>query len=476
MHKIQINLLACRTGLPKNRDLLDASPLFDGVRGIILAGAILLTTLLGATGVYSYYSSQQDDSYVSRTWNSFIKFTGLDTLNHFTEGFSKTLRGESDRINIVLVGIGGEGHEGPELADTIILASVQPKSKRVALFSLPRDLTVPMERYGIRKINNANAFGEQEQEGWGTEFMRLVLEKTFDIPIQYYIRIDFRGFEQLIDSIGGVTVTVENAFTDYKYPTLDKKYQTISFAAGEQIMDGATALKFARSRHSMMNNEGSDFARSKRQQKILLAIKEKITSSQVLLNPAKISEIMGILKDNITTNISSWEFARFLSLAKNLDYNSLKTVSFDDSPDGLLTSGVGVDGAYILQPRDGTFQEMRARINTVFADTPDEAALTHLSEQPVASIKNGTLIEGLATRTAQALQNAGFTIDFIGNAEDRSVEKTVLIDFTDGKKKESLRYLQTIFPTAVISFAEQEQRETLQGSDFLIVLGTDSNR
>lgn len=475
MHKIQINLLQCRTGLPKNHDLLDVSPLFDGVRGIVIAGAILLTCLLGATGVYSYYSSQEDDSYVSRTWNSFVKFTKLDVLNHFTEGFSKSLRGESDRINILLIGVGGEGHEGPDLADTIILASIHPPSKRIALFSLPRDLTVPMERYGIRKINNANAFGEQEQEGWGAEFTRIVLEKTFDIPIHYYIRIDFKGFEQLIDSLGGVTVYVENAFTDYKYPTEDKKYQTVSFVAGEQTMDGATALKFVRSRHSIMNNEGSDFARSKRQQKVLFAIKKEMTSSDVFLNPGKVSDIMAILKDNITSNISSWEFARFTTLAKNLDFDSLKAISFDDSPEGLLVSGTGVDGAYILQSRDGTFQEVRARIGTIFADTPNESDLQHRAESPVVSIKNGTLIEGLAGRTAHLLQEAGFAIDFLGNAENRAMDKTILFDFTNGAKKESLQYLQQLFPTAVISFSEQEQ-QTLPQTDFLIVVGADSNR
>lgn len=476
MHKIQINLLQCRTALPKNQDLLDTSPLFYGIRGIIIAGVILLTTLLGATGVYSYYSSQEDDSYISRSWDSFIKFTKLDSLNHFAESFSKTLRGEPDRINILLVGIGGEGHEGPDLADTIILASIHPKSKRIALFSMPRDLIVPMERYGIRKINNANAFGEQEQEGWGAEFTRLILEKALDITIHYYVRIDFRGFEQLIDSLGGVTVFVDSSFTDYKYPTLDKKYQVVSFTTGQQAMDGATALKFVRSRHSMMNNEGSDFARSKRQQKVLLAIKEKMTSADILLRPGKVSDIMGILKDNITTNISSWELARFISLVKDLDIDSLKTVTFDDSPEGFLVSGVGADGAYILQPRDGTYQELRARINTVFADSPDVAALKHVSESPVVSIKNGTLIEGLAGRSAQTLQQSGFTIDFIGNAENRNLDKTTLIDFTDGAKSESLRYLQTLFPTALLSFTEQQQHQTLPATDFLIILGTDSNR
>ncbi|MBI2483713.1 LCP family protein [Candidatus Uhrbacteria bacterium] len=476
MHKIQINLLQCRTGLPKNQDLLDASPLFEGVRGIVIAGSILLACLLGATGVYSYYSSQKDDSYISRSWNSFVTFARLDALNHFTESFSKTLRGESDRINILLIGIGGDGHEGPDLADTIMLASINPKGKNAALFSVPRDLTVPMEKYGIRKINNANAFGEQEQEGWGAEFTRLILEKTFDIPIHYYIRIDFHGFEQLIDSLGGITVDVENRFTDYKYPTLDKKYQVLSFAAGEQTMDGETALKFVRSRHSIMNNEGSDFARGKRQQKVLVAIKEKMASSDVLLNPGKVSDIMAILKDTVTTNISSWEFARFISLSKNLDFGSMKTVSFDDSPDGLLVSSIGVDGAYILQPRDGTFQEVRARISTALADTPEETNSKHVSESPIASIKNGTLIEGLAARTATILQESGFTIDYVGNAENRDADKTLLFDFTDGAKNESLKYLKTVFPTAVISYADREQFQALPSSDFLIIVGADRSR
>lgn len=472
--KLQINLLTCEANAPVHSDFMQKTPLLDSARGVLLTGLMLLLCILGGTAVFSYYASQDENSGISHAWSSVSSLTKFANFNHFTGGFGKQLNGEDERINILALGIGGAGHEGPQLADSLMLISIDPKQKQIALFSIPRDLVVSMEEYGIRKINNANAFGEEQQVGWGGEFTRRILEKTFDVPIQYYIRIDFAGFAKIIDAVGGVTVTVDHTFTDYRYPTLNKKYQTVSFQAGEQQMDGSTALMFARSRHSPMNNEGSDFARGKRQQKVLLALKNKITSREILLNPSKLSELLTLAKDNIITNVASWEVARFLSLMKDFDLSSIISVSFDDSPQGLLASSISPEGAYILEPQDGTFQKIREKVKTIFANL-DRANLNTLNaEHPVVSIKNGTAVEGLAMQTAKYLQTQGFIADFIGNASTRNASQTTIYDFTEGKKPESLRYLQGRFPKSTVSVTPTEERTNIPGSDFLIILGLDA--
>ncbi|MFH1225850.1 MAG: LCP family protein, partial [bacterium] len=123
----------------------------------------------------------------------------------------KQLRGETDqRINILLLGIGGKDHAGPYLTDTVILASFIPQEKKVAIISIPRDLVVPISGDGWRKVNGLNAIGEEKMPGNGAKFAAQTLEEVFGLPIHYYGRIDFTGFTNIIDNLGGIKVYVEN--------------------------------------------------------------------------------------------------------------------------------------------------------------------------------------------------------------------------------------------------------------------------
>ncbi|MFA6410800.1 MAG: LCP family protein, partial [Candidatus Buchananbacteria bacterium] len=125
-------------------------------------------------------------------------------IKHLISSDSKKLAGqEDDRINILLLGIGGENHDGPYLTDTNIIASFKPSTKQVALVSIPRDLLVPIPGYGWMKINHADAYGELKNPGRGGELSSQVVSQVFNIPIHYYVRIDFAGFKQIIDDLGG---------------------------------------------------------------------------------------------------------------------------------------------------------------------------------------------------------------------------------------------------------------------------------
>jgi len=209
----------------------------------------------------------------------------LQTVRNFIFKSENVMTGQQeDRINILLLGIGGSGHDGPYLSDTNIILSIKPSTNQVAMISVPRDLAAKMGNYGFRKINNANAFGELEQSGNGGEYARKVFEDTFNISLPYYARVDFAAFKELIDAVGGINVDVQRSFVDTAYPGPNDSFQTISFEAGPQHMDGERALIFTRSRHGS-NGEGSDFARAKRQQIMLAAFKKKLLSSETFLNP-----------------------------------------------------------------------------------------------------------------------------------------------------------------------------------------------
>ncbi len=129
------------------------------------------------------------------------------------------LKSEGDsRINILIMGKGGSNHPGGNLADTIEVASIDPQNKTAGLVSIPRDLLISIPGAGNGKINTVFTIGEQKKKGGGAELTKKVISEMLDMPIHYYIDIDFQGFTKIIDSFGGVTVNVENGFTDYQYP------------------------------------------------------------------------------------------------------------------------------------------------------------------------------------------------------------------------------------------------------------------
>src|SRR3972149_7019930 len=164
------------------------------IAGLIVAFAVFL-------GLASYH--------VVRSGNAV--FAGLNDSSFFGEiiGFiqsgDKKLVGENeDRVNVLLIGIGGEGHEGGQLADTIILASIKPSTKEVVLLSIPRALTVNTPGYGQSKVNQAKSFGEGDDlPGGGGMFTARILSNVLNTSIPYYVRVDFSGFKKLVDDAGG---------------------------------------------------------------------------------------------------------------------------------------------------------------------------------------------------------------------------------------------------------------------------------
>lgn len=418
-------------------------------------------------------------------WLPGINF--LNKLRRLVPIAEKQLAGEdNDRINILLLGIGGKDHEGGLLTDTMILASLKPSTKEVALVSIPRDLTAPVSNW--RKINSIHAFAEQKTPGSGGEATITAFSELFQETIPYYIRVDFSGFERIIDEIGGVEINVETEFDDYTYPIKGEeenpnyysRFEHLHFDAGLQKMDGELALKYARSRHAA-GNEGSDFARAKRQQLLLEAVKEKLLSRQTLLNPVVLGKLINEFNQDISTNLNAWEMLRVWNLFKDASRDQIINKVLSDAPDGLLVPGTGQDGAYILVPRSGNFSEIRNFIQNIFA-TPSATAIKKIpkvTDDASVFIANGTWIAGLAGKTATKIEDYLFTVSGTGNAIERNYEQTVVYDLTAGKKNESLTILKKI-SGATQAFNSPIWLEQYQSgeneADFLLILGTDANK
>ncbi len=435
---------------------------------------VLILILTSCTAIISH----SNNSFFVGVKNGFL----IRQLTHIFSAGSNKLKGEeSDRINFLLMGIGGPGHDGPYLTDTIILASLKPSTKEVAMISIPRDLIVQDSAGQYTKVNSIYALSQKDGIEAAFTNTKEVIGRTFGIPIQYMAVIDFQGFVKAIDTIGGVTVTVDRDFTDDQFPTDDYKYQVISFKKGEQKMDGLTALRFARSRHGN-NGEGSDFARSKRQQKILLAAKEKLASFNTLFNPVKLTELFNLVNQYTKTDMEPWELVKLVQIGKSIDLRQMYTAVLDDSPTGYLRSGISsIDGAYILQPATGNYLELQTLVQNIFKDNGIH------NEMPQVMIQNGTTIPNIATTISTGLDKAGITPVAVGNANRQDYPTTRIYDFTDGKKKLTLTYLEARFGVSAetdipLEFVPstlarlwnlKDDAGNYRQLDFLVILGQD---
>jgi LCP family protein required for cell wall assembly len=276
---------------------------------------------------------------------------------------------ESKKINILLLGIGGGNHEGPQLTDTIILASLDIENSKLNLISLPRD----MWSFDLSaRINSAYEKGESKKEGGGLVLAESVISKITGQPINYGIVIDFSGFIKAVDLMGGLDIDVERSFEDHQYPISGNenelcghteeeveaytatnsaetdlpnffpcRYEHLQFEEGIQHMDGETALKFVRSRHAN-GPEGTDFARSQRQEKVIRAFMDRAFSLRIIGNPTKIIGLYNTVQDSIDTDIPKDEFDDFIKLAQKFQNAEIQSVVIDygdqrDRRGGLLT-------------------------------------------------------------------------------------------------------------------------------------------
>ena len=299
---------------------------------------------------------------------------------------------EEKRINILLLGIGGENHDGPNLTDTIIYASIDPEKQKVNLISIPRDLWIPELK---AKINTAYASGEDKEEGGGLKLSKAVVARITGQEIDYALRVDFNGFIKAVDMVGGLDIDVEKTFDDYEYPIAGKqtdtcgvpdekleelatessqleafpcRYEHLHFEKGIQHMDGKTALKFVRSRHGN-NSEGTDFARSKRQEKVILAFKDKVFSLQTFLNPVRLLSLYDVFEGSIDTDIEPTEMDDFIKLAQKLKNTEIKSTVLDygdenQGREGLLvnppfSSQYGYQWVIIPRVGSGNYKEIQ---------------------------------------------------------------------------------------------------------------------
>lgn len=381
---------------PKNNSMYKrksraASPNTSKKRKWII-GSIIFLVLLIAVGVWKAESITNSIT---------TKGSLIGSLAKSLPGSENMLEGEEDgRINIVLLGMRGKGVEGGgQLTDTIIVASIIREGEgddakwNYALTSIPRDLLVTSPSGGTSKVNAVYAFAEEKGTGEGLEQIKQMVATISGQPIHYAVMINFAGFENIVDILGGIDVDLSSPFSEpvqfnethvcdgdnggvftiptgefeYKYGQNDKiaaQYPlcgnkapecggTFNVPAGKSTLNGEQALCYTRSRAT-----SSDFDRARRQQEVLAQMRVKATSVGLLTDFDRINNILGTLGENIQIDLEPWEVKEFFDFYKNLGENT-STKVLENSPEGLLEApGVDATYGYVLLPRGGSYDQI----------------------------------------------------------------------------------------------------------------------
>lgn len=399
---------------------------------------------------------------------------GPISFRQFFLASDKKLIGEdTGEVHILLLGIGGEGHDGPNLTDTMILATLKiPQNSgenvQVGLFSIPRDLVVDIPGHDYVKINSAYAYGQQDGQNQGAQLARKTVEHLLGINIPYYGLLDFAGFKKVIDDIGGITVTVDRTFTDSSYPDEKDGYlPPITFQAGTQKMNGERALEFVRSRHGD-NNEGTDFARSRRQQKILQAIKDRVVSLNVLTNLSTLDKLLNDIGDHVRTNLQPYEMKRIYDLTRGIKDTEIATHALDVES-GILCNQIAQDtGAYILVPCTGLtdYSAIRSLLANQFASRVLQV------ENASIELQNASGNVLLTGQVQNKLLNPSLNLSTGPFRGGIPYSQSIIYDNTGGAKPNTLNFLETTLGLPAASGPYPFVTATAN-PDFVIVIASD---
>jgi LCP family protein required for cell wall assembly len=256
---------------------------------------------------------------------------------------------DQGRTNFLIYGMTLDGMR----TDSIMLASYYYKQKKLVTLNIPRDLYV-YDGYENAKFGEVYAYAKLRQphdRQYPDQFVSNLVSQEYGVPINYWVELNMQGEVDMVNSIGGININVPDSFTDYEYPNWNYNgyvRPAPHFSAGEQHMDGATALIYSRSRHSLDNNEGSDFARSKRQGLVLQSVITKVKSLGVIGNIGQLSNYLKIVNQNVTTSMSTDEMVSAAKLITNLNPSSDHLIANWSTTNGFLCNAVTTQGADII--------------------------------------------------------------------------------------------------------------------------------
>jgi LCP family protein required for cell wall assembly len=392
---------------------------------------------------------------------------------------------KKERVNILLLGIDKRPDEQYARTDTMILVTVDPENKTAGMVSIPRDLWVEIPGFNESRINTAHYLGDKNgYPGGGPALAMQTVQYHFGVPVHFFVKVDFEGFREIVDTLGGIEVDVPIIIDDPTFPDQNYGYDPFYIEAGQQHLDGATALKYARTRHA----PGSDFGRAARQQQVLLAIKDKALQLGIL---PKVPELWTTMAGTVETDLQLIDILELAELADKVTADKVEMVVLGEEYTAHHTTE---KGAMVLIPLR---EKIQAVIDRMFAEVevqgPSQAEIIaaqaaaqevelQAQEQQRAELKaqlgaegakvviqNGTDKDGLDAETAIFLKEQGFDIAQFGPSDMRNYPRTVIVDYSG--KEYTLGTLVNFFNVA----PENVRRSTNLKSDvdIRVIIGAD---
>lgn len=364
-----------------------------------------------------------------------------------------------DRLNILLVGADQRPREGTFNTDTMIVLSIDPLSKQVAMFQLPRDtVDVPLPPgpaqsvFGTTYAGKVNSLwtaarsrpdlfpGNDNQRG--PNALKATLGELFGLDIRWYVAVNFEGFKQIVDTLGGVTVNVQNPVMDDHYPGDNGRLIRVYIPAGIQHMDGSEALIYARSRHA-----SNDFDRGQRQQRVLLSLKEQTDFQTVI---AKLPDLVSALKSAVKTDIPAGQLGPLIQLASGIDTANIRSYVFAP-PLYQREVTSGDPRGYVIIPY---VDKIRAAVASAFQTDPTQEANREQvgAENATVWVLNGSGVQGQAARIAGYLEYRGLNVSAPNQKPDTqglSATRIEAFNGADTRMPETMKLLEAVFGVQV---------------------------
>ena len=379
----------------------------------------------------------------------------------------------AERVNILLLGVDLRcEEEGPTHSDTIIVATIDPVSRSAALLSLPRDLWVEIPDFGVNRINQAYFLGQAyELPGGGAALAAETVEAFLGVPIHYHVAVDFKAFIDFVDMMGGIVVEVPERIDDPNYPDNCYGYDPFTIDAGQQRLDGATALKYARTRATF----GGDVDRAGRQQQVIMAVRDQATQldtlPQLLLSAPQLWQSF---QQNVSTDLSLDEALQLANLVRNIPRESMRNVVLDYN---YVYNDTTFDGQQVLVPLRDEVRVLRDELfappvvpTPAIATVAAEALPTVITQEEArVAVYNGTPTFGLASETQDFLRRQNVNVTEIGNADSATYTTTQIIDY--GSHPGTVQHLIRLLNIPPLN----SSTATNPAGDFdvLVILGSD---
>ena len=396
----------------------------------------------------------------------------LDVISFTQENYVDLKTGQDGRSNVLVFGTSGydmEGtngdytHDGAQLTDTIMVVSLDQKTGDVAMINLPRDLKVAKYCTGTGKVNEVywcnNIDGDDEESG--AKALVEEVEDILDIEIQYYAHVNWETLISVVDALGSIEVTLDEDI----FAACDTGVYMNLYAGVPQVLNGKEALCVARTRY---NTQNGDFSRNASQQKILIALKDRVLEKGVDIFEA--INIVNSLGDNVRTNISLDEMKAGMHLLETFDVTNMRQVPLLDPEKGINYIAYAMENniSYVIPyAGSGNYLAIQRYVKQMLSSDPV------VREGSTIEILNGTEESGIALREQKILETNGFVVELIGDAPEGEYEDFaiyILNEEMTGTKAKLEEYYNT-----KIKSADEIPGDITSGCDFLIIIGAVKN-